>query len=67
MSDEVLRRHVDMGAANRDRLIEAQQLAGIPYTNVTHNTTNNYDQSTHNTINQPVSYTHLTLPTIYSV
>ena len=51
MSDEVLMRHVDMGAANRDRLIAAQQAAGVPYTNVTHNT-HNYDQSAHNTMNQ---------------
>ena len=29
-SDEVLQRHVDMGAANRDRLISAQTAAGIP-------------------------------------
>ena len=48
MSDEVLSRHVDMGDANKDRLVAAQQAAGVPYTNVTHNTTNNYDQSTHN-------------------
>ena len=43
-SDEVLSRYVDMHAANRDRLIAAQQAAGVPYTNVTH-VTNNYDQS----------------------
>ena len=52
MSDAVLNRHSDMIAANKDRLIAAQQAAGIPYTNVTHNTTHNYDQSTHNTFNQ---------------
>ena len=51
MSDEVLNGHSDMIAANRDRLIAAQQAAGIPYTNVTHNT-HNYDQITHNTSNQ---------------
>ena len=50
MSNEVLR-PVDMGAANRDRLVAAQEAAGIPYTNVTHNVTNNYN-STHNTMNQ---------------
>ena len=42
MSDEVLNGLSDMIAANRDRLIAAQQAAGIPYTNVTHNT-HNYD------------------------
>ena len=47
MSDAVLNGHTDMIAANRDRLVAAQQAAGIPYTNVTHNT-HNYDQSTHN-------------------
>ena len=40
-----------MGAADRDRFVAAKQAPGIPYTNVTHNTTNNYN-STHNTMNQ---------------
>ena len=48
MVDMVREHHVDMNAANKDRLVAAQQAAGIPYTNVTHN----YDQSTHNAINQ---------------
>ena len=53
MHDEVLRRHVDMGAVDHDRLIAAQEAAGIPHTTVTrtHNTTNHYDQSSHSTIN----------------
>ena len=65
MSDEVLNRHVDMGAANRDRLVAAQEAAGVPYTTVGHNTTNNYDQSSHSTLNsqdaapqRPVWYLH---------
>ena len=38
-----------MNAANRDRLIAAQQAAGVPYSNVTH-VTHNHDNSTHNTL-----------------
>ena len=84
MHEEVLRTHVDMNAADRDRLIAAKQAAGVVYNNVTDNSTHNTDNSTHNTLHeqrlhneamtllhthshQSVSYTHLTLPTIYSV
>ena len=49
MSGQEVRRHVDMGDADRDRLMAAQEAAGLPYTNVTHNVTNNV---TNNTINQ---------------
>ena len=48
MHEEVLRRHVDMGAADRDRLIEAKQAAGVVYNNVTTNT----DNSSHNTLHE---------------
>ena len=46
MHEEVLRTHVDMPAADRDRLIQAKQAAGVVYNNVTNNT----DNSTHNTL-----------------
>ena len=48
MHEEVLRRQVDMGAADRDRLIAAKQAAGVVYNNVTNNT----DNSTHNTLHE---------------
>ena len=34
MADVVREHHVDMNAANRDRLVAAQQAAGVPYTNL---------------------------------
>jgi len=52
MHEEVLRAHVDMAAADRDRLIAAKQAAGVVYNNVTDNSTHNTDNSTHNTLHE---------------